>query len=145
MKKILVVISCCSFILLTSFVNVTAPVTLPATVTRTTTFVNDNEVERTIVSFNKHTSREAVIETCRFLAGENVQLTFDKLTIGRRGMQVFSRKNHIVFAEGNIALSNGRSEHFKAGGITGIKLFRIQYTNNATDKKSQIEMIEIID
>ena len=114
------------------------------TITRTSTLINGNEVEKTVILFNGNTSREDLIHTCGFLANENVQLTFDKLIIGKSFLG-FIGKARIRIAEGKIKLSNGLSERFKAGGATSFKFIKIQYSNNVATKSSQIDMIEIID
>ncbi len=55
----------------------------PKTITRTSTLVGGTKVEKSIILLDGSTSREDVIHTCSFLAQEDVQLTFDKLTIGK--------------------------------------------------------------
>jgi len=144
MSNKLVLIALGSFFLLTSFVNQPSNGNQPRTITRTTLVENGNEVEKTVILFNGETSREDVISTCGFLAHENVQLTFDKLIIGRSFLGLIG-KNRIRIAEGKIQLSNGDTQSFKAGGAMSFKMIKIQYSKTASMKSSQIEMIEIID
>jgi hypothetical protein len=101
-------------------------------------------VEKTVILLDGNTSREELIQTCSFLAKENVQLTFDKLTIGKSFLGLIG-KQRIRIAEGMIKLANGSSQRFKAGGATGFRFIKIQYLNNILPESSQIEMIEIVD
>jgi len=101
-------------------------------------------VEKTVILLDGKTSREDLIHTCGFLANENVQLTFDKLIIGKSFLGLIGKKR-IRIAEGKIKLSNGLSQSFKAGGATSFKYIKIQYSNIVAIKSAQIEMIEIND
>jgi len=116
----------------------------PNTIPRTSMFINGTKVEKTVILLDGKTSREDLVHTCNFLAHEYVQLTFDKLIIGKSFLGLIG-KNRIRIAEGKIKLSNGLSESFKAGGATSFKLIKIQYSNNETKQSSQIDIIEIID
>lgn len=116
----------------------------PKTVTKTSTLIDGKKVETTVVLLDGNTSREDLIQTCNFLAKEQVQLTFDKLTIGKSFLGLIG-KQRIRIAEGKIKLLNGSSQNFKAGGATSFKFIKIQYSNNVSVNVSQIEMIEIID
>ncbi len=116
----------------------------PKTITRTVKLVNGNPVERTIVLLDGNTSREDVISTCSFLSHENVQLTFDKLIIGKSFLGLVG-KTRIRTAEGRIKLPDGSSQTFKAGGATSFRFIKIQYENNLAAKSFGIEMIEIVD
>ena len=133
-----------SLFFLSSFTNNNTHGKQPASITRTTKLVNGNEVEKTVILLDRNTSREDVIYTCGFLANENVQLTFDKLIIGKSFLGLVG-KNRIRVAEGTIKLSNGSSQTFKAGGAFSFKTIKIQYSNTVATKSSQIEMVEIID
>lgn len=123
-------------LLLCSFIYKSNDEQLPKPITRTSAVVNGNRIIRTVILLDKSTSREELISTCKFLAHENVQLTFDKLEIGR---------NRIRTAQGNIKLPNGQSQNFKAGGVLSFKFIKIQYSNTIETKSSQIDMIEIVD
>ena len=97
---------------------------LPGTITKTSILIEGNELKRTVIKLDKNTSREDLISTCSFLAKENVQLTFDKLIIGKSFLGLIG-KQRIRIAEGKIQLSNGVSQNFKAGGITSCKFLKI--------------------
>jgi hypothetical protein len=129
---------------LSSFISKPNDEKQPKTITRTSTLVDGKKVEKTVILLDGNTSREDLIHTCSFLAQENVQLTFDKLTIGKRFLGIVG-KQRIRMAEGKIKLANGSSQRFKAGGATSFKFIKIEYTNNLSMESSQIEMIEIID
>jgi hypothetical protein len=130
-------------IFLSSFISKPVDEKQPKTITRTSSLVNGKEVETTLIKLDRNTSREDLIHTCNFLAKENVQLTFDKLTIGKSFLGLVG-KQRIRIAEGEIKLPNGSSQRFKAGGITSFRFLKIQYSNNAATESSQIEMIETI-
>ena len=133
-----------SLFLFSSFTSGSKDDKQPKTITKMVSVINGNQVERTIVLFDGNTSKEDVINTCNFLSHENVQLTFDKLTIGKSFLGL-AGKTRIRIAEGKINLPNGSSQSFKAGGATSFRFIKIQYTNNLATKSAQIEMIEIID
>lgn len=113
-------------------------------ITRTSKIENGSHVMETIILFDKHTSSDNVIGVCTTLAKENVQLTFDKLTIGR-GLFGLLGKNRIRTMEGKIELPNGQSQKFQAGGPFGFRYVKIIYATNTENKSSIIEMIEIVD
>jgi hypothetical protein len=115
----------------------------PKTITRTSTLVNGATVEKTVILLDGNTSREELIHTCNFLAQENVQLTFDKLSIGRSFLGV-AGKQRIRIAKGKIELANGTAQGFKAGGLTGFRFLKIQYSKNLSTAIPQMEMIEIV-
>ena len=131
-------------VLLSSFATVADAEKQPRTISRTVTLVDSRKVERTIIVFNANTSREDVIQTCSFLANENVQLTFNKLTIGRSFLGILG-KQRIRIAEGKIQLADGSTQEFKAGGITSFKSLSIQYSREEAKQSSRIDMIEIIE
>jgi hypothetical protein len=131
------------FFFLSSFVNPFSDSSQPKTITRTTSLVNGKEIEKTIILLDGTTSREDLIKTCNFLAQENVQLTFDKLSIGKSFLGLVGR-SRIRIAEGQIKLADGSLQEFKAGGPFSFKYIKIQYTNDVALNTSQIEMIEII-
>ena len=116
----------------------------PRTISRTLTVVDGLEVEKTVVLIDGTTTSEDIIQTCTFLAKENVELTFDMLSIGKRFFGILG-KNRIRKAEGKIKLPDNSSEKFKAGGLTNFKYIRIQYARIKVLNQTQIEMIEIID
>lgn len=113
-------------------------------ITRTSKIENGRHITETTILFDKHTSRDNVISVCTTLAKENVQLTFDKLTIGR-GLFGLLGKNRIRTMEGKIELTNGQSQKFQAGGTFGFRYVKIIYATNTEDKSSFIEMIEVVD
>jgi len=133
-----------SIFFLSSFIHKLSNEERPRTITRTSSLLNGNEVEKTVILLDGKTSREDLIHTCGFLANENVQLTFDKLIIGKSFLGLIGKKR-IRIAEGKIKLSNGLSQSFKAGGATSFKYIKIQYSNIVAIKSAQIEMIEIND
>jgi hypothetical protein len=116
----------------------------PKTITRNITSENGNSIQRTVIELNGDTSREDIIQTCTFLAKEDVQLTFEKLEIGKSFFGLIG-KSRIRLAEGKIQFSNGSYESFKAGGSLAFKFLKIQYSKNLKTGLYQIEMIEKID
>ncbi|WP_162056510.1 hypothetical protein [Pontibacter pamirensis] len=112
--------------------------------TRTTEVINGDKVEKTVILLDGNTSREDVIHTCNFLAAEDVQLTFDKLVIGKSMLGLVG-KSRIRFAEGKIELPDGSSEKFTAGGAASFRFIRIQYSINTATNSVQIDMLEKID
>jgi hypothetical protein len=144
MRKKFVLFTLTCLILLSSFTSKPGDEKLPKTITRVSTLVEGKNVEKTVILLDGNTSREELIQTCNFLAKENVQLTFDKLTIGKSFLGLIG-KQRIRIAEGMIKLANGSSQRFKAGGATGFRFIKIQYLNNILPESSQIEMIEIVD
>jgi hypothetical protein len=135
-------ISLVLFILLTSFIPIAKG--LPNTIQRTTSIMDGVTIEKTVIEFDKTTSRDDVISTCTFLSKENVQLTFDKLIIGKSFFGVIG-KSRIRIAEGKIRLSDGTTQSFKVGGLTNFRSLKIQYSTNLQSKKNRIDMIERID
>ena len=125
-----------------SFISKPADENKPKTITKSATLVDGKKVEKTIILLDGSTSREDLIHTCNYLAQENVQLTFEKLTIGRSFLGLVG-KQRIRIAEGKIQLPNGASQSFKGGGVTSFKSIKIQYSNNLSKAASTIEMIEI--
>ena len=132
------------FLSLSGFTPIKKNEKLPKTIERTTTAVNGFNFEKTIIEFNKTTSREDVIHTCAFLSKEDVQLTFSKLTIGKSFLGIIGQ-SRIRNAEGKIELSDGSTQSFKVGGVSSFKSLKIQYSKNTGTKVSKIEMIEKID
>ncbi|HVG40262.1 MAG TPA: hypothetical protein VM888_01525 [Chitinophagaceae bacterium] len=129
---------------LSSFITKPNDEKQPKTITRTTMLVNGKEVKKTIILLDGNTSREDLIYTCNFLANEKVQLTFNKLAIGKSFLGLIG-KQRIRIAEGKIELPDGSSSSFKAGGATSFKFIKIQYLSKVSAESSQLEMIEIID
>lgn len=134
------IISLC-LVLLTSFGSRPNNDSLPKTLTRTSALVDGRIVETTVILLDGNTSREELIYTCNFLAKENVQLIFDKLSIGRSFLGLVG-KQRIRVAEGMIQLPNGKSQRFKAGGITSFRYLKIQYVKSEAPEQSRIEMVE---
>jgi hypothetical protein len=129
---------------LSSFTSTMSDEKQPKTITRTAALEGGKEVEKTVIQLDASTSRTDLIHTCSFLAQENVQLTFDKLTIGKSFFGLVG-KQRIRIAEGSIRLADGSSQSFKGGGATAFKTIRIVYSSNVKTDVSQIDMIEIID
>lgn len=144
MRNKLFLFTCGCVFFLSSFISAPSNETQPKTITRTSILVNGRKVEKTVILLDGSTSQEDLIRTCSFLAQENVQLTFDKLTIGKSFLGLIG-KQRIRAAEGKVRLANGSSQSFKAGGPTSFKYLKIQYSTNQSIESSQIEMIEIID
>jgi hypothetical protein len=142
-KRIFALFSLGLLIVLSSFTSNPASENLPKTITKTTTFIDGKKVEKTVILLDGSTSREDIIHTCNFLAKENVQLTFDKLSIGKSFLGLIG-KQRIRIAEGIIKLSNGSSQKFKAGGATSFRFIKIQYSSYPLPELSRIEMIEIV-
>ncbi|MGD1893639.1 MAG: hypothetical protein ACFB15_23980 [Cyclobacteriaceae bacterium] len=117
----------------------------PTPITRTSE-VNtvSEEIITTEILLNENTSREDLIHTCRFLAEEEVELTFESLKIRRSFLGILGKKR-IAQATGKIALPNGTSEEFKAGGTLSFHSIKIAYSQNTADNNFIINMIEIID
>ena len=144
MRIIIFLLALISMLFLHSFNYKFSHQKLPGAITKTSILIEGNQLERTVIKLDKNTSREDLISTCSFLAKENVQLTFDKLIIGKSFLGLIG-KQRIRIAEGKIQLSNGVSQKFKAGGITSFNFIKIQYLNSVATKYSIIEMIEIVD
>ena len=144
MRIIIFLLALISMLFLHSFNYKFSHEKLPGTITKTSILIEGNQLERTVIKLDKNTSREDLISTCSFLAKENVQVTFDKLIIGKSFLGLIG-KQRIRIAEGKIQLSNGVSQNFKAGGITNFKFLKIQYLNSVATKYIIIEMIEIVD
>lgn len=102
------------------------------------------QIRQTIILIDQNTSREDLIHTCRFLAKDNVQLTFEELEIRKYFWRLLGKKR-IARADGKILLPDGNFEAFKAGGIISFRSIEITYTKNLETEDYYIEMIEIID
>ena len=144
MKRSFVMFSLVLSILLSSFASAANNEKLPKTITRSTSIIDGMKVEKTLIVLDGNTSREDLIHTCNYLAKENVQLTFEKLSIGKSFIGLIG-KQRIRIAQGMIKLSNGSSQKFKAGGAMSFRSLKIQYTSSSLPESSQIEMIEIVD
>jgi hypothetical protein len=141
--KTLFHISIISLLLLSSF-NIGFLVKFPKTITRYITTENGVKIQRTVIELNGETSREDLIQTCTFLAKEDVQLTFEKLEIGKSFFGLFG-KSRITLAQGKIQLLNGSFKTFKAGGPLAFNTLKLQYSENLTSGSYQIEMVEKVD
>jgi hypothetical protein len=127
--------------LFTSFREITHDIS-HHTVTKTITTLDGNRIEKTVVLFNKKTTREDVINACTLLAKENVQLTFEKLTIGKSLLGIVG-KQRIKYARGKIVLDNGETQTFEAGGVTNFRSLTISFSRDIETKKPRLEMVEI--
>lgn len=116
----------------------------PNTITRTTVWVDGKSIEKTLILFDGKTSREAVIHTCSYLAKENIQLTFDRLVIGKSVMGVVG-KSRIRIASGKITFPNGSSQSFNVGGPLSFRSLKIQYATPDNSLSPTLEMIETFD
>ncbi|MEM8968077.1 MAG: hypothetical protein AAGE93_16780 [Bacteroidota bacterium] len=117
----------------------------PTPITRTSKInTTGDEIITTMVLLDKTTSREDLIHTCRFLADEDVLLTFDSLNIRKAFLGIFGKKR-IVQATGKIELPNGISEAFQAGGTISFHSIKITYSQNTKNNSFAINMVEIID
>jgi hypothetical protein len=103
-----------------------------------------NEIVKTQIILDKHTSRDALIETCSLLGSENVSLTFEELSI-RKSFLGLAGKNRIAKLKGQIQLPNGKSAKFKAGGMFNFNVVRITYTQQKDTGEYIIQMVEVID
>jgi hypothetical protein len=102
------------------------------------------EVIKTQITLDKHTSREALIETCGLLSKEEVALTFESLSI-RKSFLGIAGKNRIATLKGQIKLPDGKIEKFAAGGLFNFQLVRIIYIQIKDTDKYTISMVEVID
>lgn len=117
----------------------------PASITRSTTIdVNGKEVVKTEILLDKTTTREDLIHACKFLAEEEVQLTFETLSI-RKAFFGLVGKPRIAYAKGKIELPNGSIEQFEAGGAIGFQSIKITYSRNREANDYFIDMVEIVD
>jgi len=139
---------CITFLLLLTMSVITkgnngdvTPVPIKQTIT-----LQENGVQRlqTEITFDKKTSREDIINSCNFLAKENISLVFDKLEIKRPYFGLFG-KYRIGFVEGFVELPDGMREKFKAGGLFAFRSVKIIYSKDVQTNAYRMEMVEIID
>jgi hypothetical protein len=102
------------------------------------------EVIKTQITLDKHTSRDALIETCGLLSKEDVALTFASLSI-RKSFLGIAGKNRIAKLKGQIKLPDGKIEKFTAGGVFNFRVVRITYIQIKGTDTYTINMIEVID
>ena len=96
----------------------------PASITRSTTVGgNGKEVVKTEILLDKTTTREDLIHTCKFLAKEDVQLTFELLDI-RKSFFGIVGKQRIAYAKGKIELPDGSVEQFEAGRAISFQFYQ---------------------
>lgn len=98
----------------------------------------------TEITLDKHTSREALIETCTSLRKENTDLTFEFVKIGRSFLGI-AGKRRILDLSGTIQLPNGIRENFKAGGIFNFRYVKITYTQVISTGEYTLSMVETVD
>ena len=117
----------------------------PASITRSTTVGgNGKEVVKTEILLDKTTTREDLIHTCKFLAKEEVQLTFELLDI-RKAFFGIVGKQRIAYAKGKIELPDGSVEQFEAGGAISFQSIKITYSKGEETNNYSINMVEIVD
>lgn len=120
-KKSLLLLLTGTFISLSSFAGSVGKNLKPETITRTTEQTREGKlIRKTQVLFDKTTSREELIATCSRLSQENVQLTFEQVSIRKSFLGLLGR-NRIAYAKGQIQLPNGSKEVFEAGGLFNFK------------------------
>ncbi len=102
------------------------------------------EIIKTQILFDKTTSREAVIAACSKLSKEQVQLTFDQLSI-RKSFLGLLGKNRIAYTKGRLQLPNGLSERFEAGGNFNFRFIKLIYTQESQTGNYTLNMVEIAD
>ncbi len=102
------------------------------------------EIIKTQIFFDKTTSREAVIDACSKLSKEQVQLTFDQLSI-RKSFLGLLGKNRIAYAKGKLHLPNGLAERFEAGGTFNFRFIKLIYTQESQTGNYTLNMVEIVD
>lgn len=117
----------------------------PAPITRS---INTNslgeQLVQTEILIDKSTTREGLIHTCKFLAEEDVALTFESLDI-RKAFFGLLGKSRIAYAKGKIELPNGSIEKFEAGGPISFRSIKITYSRNIETSDSYINMVEVIE
>ena len=102
------------------------------------------EVVKTEILIDKSTSREALIHTCRFLANEKIDLTFETLKISRP-ILAFLGQSRITEAKGQIQLPNGFYETFQIGGTLGFNYLKITFSENKDKEAFYFNMVEMVD
>jgi len=137
MNKKLLLLTLLSIGLLSSTISFSQTENKPRPITRNKNVVNSNQVETTDILIDGSTSREELIETCKFLETEKVMLTFQRLEIGKCG-----RKQRIKYADGKISLPNGLTESFTASDC--FKYIKIEYSINLKTNDTKINMVEIV-
>ncbi|MEM9325359.1 MAG: hypothetical protein AAGA85_06875 [Bacteroidota bacterium] len=129
----------------TGFQSPEASLDDPSTISRSFLVSDTGErFTRTEILIDKTTSREDLIHTCKFLAREDVQLTFDQLEIRRWFFGLLGR-SRITLANGRIEFQDGFSQDFNAGGIMGFRSIRIVYSENADTEDVFLNTVEVID
>ena len=131
--------------MLSSFAPSTFEKDNPAPITRSTS-TNDTgeQVIQTEVLIDKTTTREDLIHACKFLAEEDVDLTFESLDI-RKAFFGLLGKSRIAYAKGKVALPNGSSEEFEAGGPISFRSIKVTYSRNTTTSDYYINMVEVVE
>ena len=137
MNKKLLLLTMISVGLLSSKISFSQTENKPRPITRSKSVINDKELETTDILIDGSTSREELIETCKFLETEKVMLTFKGLEIAKCG-----RKQRIKSADGKISLLNGLTESFTASDC--FKYIKIEYSTNLKTKDAKINMVEIV-
>jgi hypothetical protein len=144
LKKNLLLVAAVTWVTLSSFINNPTYVERPRIITSNSKTVNGVTYQTTLVTFDKYTTREDVIQTCAYLSEQHVQLTFDCLVIGKSLFGIIG-KTRLKFVAGKIVLPNKTEQFFKAGGVLPFKSVRIQFTQQRGIDPTQIDMIEIVD
>ena len=131
--------------MLSSFVSDPFEGENPAPITQST---NTNSIGEQLVQteilIDKTTTREGLIHACKFLAEEDVELTFESLDIRKAFLGVLG-KSRIAYAKGKIELPNGSIEEFEAGGPISFRSIKVTYSRNIETSDYYINMVEVIE
>ncbi len=145
LKYTLLVLTLVSFVTLSSFSVGEKSHAAHQTITKSSVInTAGQEIIKTQIILDKTTSREDLIAACSLLSKEQVQLTFDQLTIRKNFMGIWGN-SRIAYAKGQIELPNKAIEKFEAGGAFNFKFIKITYSQVSQTDKYTIEMIETVD
>jgi len=128
-----------------SFVSANDIIKSPASITRTSD-INPigQEIIKTEILLDGNTSREDLIHTCRFLADEEIALTFESLNIRRSFLGILGKKR-IVQAKGKIELPNSIGKEFQVGGLISFRSIKITSSQNTSNDSFAVNTLEVID
>ena len=132
-------------VVLSSFMLPAFEKDIPAPITRSISANNSGEqIVQTEILIDKTTTREDLIHACKFLAEEDVNLTFESLDI-RRAFFGLLGKPRIAYAKGKIALPNGSFEEFEAGGLISFRSIKVTYSRSKKTSDYYINMVEVVE